>query len=177
MTLKNFTGSGIYSGQSIVEAHISHINYLQDNLRDTDVRECMIHGATPFRALMAGFREHKAETYTVILDGKPAMMFGVTPVYEHMIGKIWALGTYSIEDHSRKFLFWSKKVVDYFQKQYYQLENVVPADHTRTIDWLDFLGFTILQEPVMINGYQVLRFIRCKDDKFLIKDKEQPVKS
>lgn len=175
MTSKNFTGSGFYSGQSIIKAHISHINYLQDNLRDTDVRECIIHGATPFRALMAGFREEKAETYTVILDDKPAMMFGVTPVYDNIVGKIWALGTYAIEDHSTKFLFWSRKVVDYFQKQYYQLENVVPADHTRTIDWLTFLGFTIIEQPIMINGYQVLRFIRCKGDKILLKDKEQPV--
>ena len=175
MTSKNFMGSGVYSGQSIVEADISHINYLQDNLRDTDVRECIIHGATPFRALMAGFREEKAETYTVILDGKPAMMFGVTPVYDNIVGKIWALGTYAIEGHSTKFLFWSRKVVDYFQKQYYQLENVVPADHTRTIDWLTFLGFTIIEQPIMINGYQVLRFIRCKGDKILLKDKEQPV--
>jgi hypothetical protein len=168
-------GSGVYSGQSIVEADISHIDYLQDNLRDTDIRECIIHGATPFRALMAGFREEKAETYTVILDDKPAMMFGVTPIYEQMIGKIWALGTYSIENHSRKFLYWSRKVVDYFQNQYYQLENVVPADHARTIEWLTFLGFTIKEQPIMINGYQVLRFIRCKGDKILIKDKEQPV--
>jgi len=172
---KNFMGSGIYSGQSIVKADISHIKYLQDNLRDTDVRECMIHGATPFRALMSGIREKKAETYTAILDGKPAMMFGVAPVYEHMVAKIWALGTYKIDEHSLKFLFWSKKVVEYFQKQYYQLENVVPADHTRTIDWLQFLGFTILEEPVMLNGFKVLRFIRCKDNKYLIKDIEQPV--
>lgn len=175
MTSKNFTGSGFYSGQSIIKSHISHIKYLQDNLRDTDVRECIIHGATPFRALMAGFKEKNAETYTVILDDKPAMMFGVTPVYDNIVGKIWALGTYAIEDHSTKFLFWSRKVVDYFQKQYYQLENVVPADHIRTIDWLTFLGFTIIEQPIMINGYQVLRFIRCKGDKILLKDKEQPV--
>lgn len=168
-------GSGVYSGQSIVDADISHIKYLQDNLRDTDVRECLIHGATPFRAFMSAFREKNAETYTVLLDDKPAMMFGVVPVYEHIVAKIWALGTYDINDHSYKFLYWSKKVVEYFQHKHYQLENVVPVDHVQTIYWLKFLGFTILEEPVNLNGYKVLRFIRCKGKEILLKDKEQPV--
>ena len=175
MTSKNFTGSGFYSGQSIIKSHTSHIKYLQDNLRDTDVRECIIHGATPFRALMAGFKEKNAETYTVILDDKPAMMFGVTPVYDNIVGKIWALGTYAIEDHSTKFLFWSRKVVDYFQKQYYQLENVVPADHNHTLQWLDFIGFDIIEQPIMVNGFAVLRFVRCKGEKILVNREYSPV--
>jgi hypothetical protein len=36
---------------SIVEATYEHAEYLQDHLRSPDVRECMIHGATPWRAL------------------------------------------------------------------------------------------------------------------------------
>jgi len=177
MTSKNFMGSGIYDGYSIIEADISHINYLQNNLRDTDVRECLIHGATPFRALMAGFREDKAETYTVIIDKKPAIMFGVTPVYENIIGKIWLLGSYDIENHSRKFLKWSRKVVDYFQNKYYQLENVAPADHKRTLNWLAFLGFQVLEQPINVNGFEVLRFVRCKGEKILVNKEEQPITS
>ena len=171
---KNFMGSGIYDGYPIVEADINHIHHLQNNLRDSDVRECLIHGATPFRALMSGIREDKAETYTVLIDGEPAMMFGVNPILEHTIGKIWLLGSYEIENHSWKFLKWSRKIVDYFQKKYYQLENVVPADHAKTLEWLSFLGFQILNEPIMVNGYQVLRFVRCKGDEILVNNKEQP---
>jgi len=170
-------GSGVYDGYPIVESDLSHINHLQNNLRDSDVRECIIHGATPFRALMAGLREHNAETYTVLIDGKPAMMFGVTPICNNMIGKIWLLGSYEIENHTRKFLYWSHKITDYFQKKYYQLENVVPADHIKTLNWLEFLGFTIIERPIKINGFKVFRFVRCKGDKILLNTEEQPITS
>ena len=55
-------GEGVYDGYSIVKADSDHVHYLQNNLRDADVRECIIHGATPFRALMGGLREKNSET-------------------------------------------------------------------------------------------------------------------
>ena len=55
--LKNFMGEGVYDGFSIAKADIKSYNILQHNLRDSDVRECIIHGASPFRALMSGIRE------------------------------------------------------------------------------------------------------------------------
>ena len=171
---KNFMGEGIYDGYPIIKATIDHVNYLQNNLRDADVRECIIHGATPFRALMGGLREKNSETYTVMIDDNPSIMFGVNPIMDNTIGKIWLLGSYEIENHSWKFLKWSRKVIDYFQNKYYQLENVVPADHMKTLEWLDFLGFEILNEPLQVNGFAVLRFVRCKGDKILLNVKEQP---
>ena len=167
-------GEGIYDGYPIVKANTDHVYYLQNNLRDSDVRECIIHGSTPFRALMRGIREKQAETYTVMIDDNPSIMFGVNPIMDNTIGKIWLLGSYEIENHSWKFLKWSRKVIDYFQNQYYQLENVVPADHMKTLEWLDFLGFEILNEPLQVNGFAVLRFVRCKGNKILLNVKEQP---
>ncbi len=175
MALREFKGEGIYDGYPIVKAKVSHVDYLQNNLRDADVRECIIHGATPFRALMAGIREPNGESYTVMVDKKPALMFGCNPIYSNMIGKIWALGTYDIEKIQRKFLKWCNPVVDYYQKQYYQLENVVPADHANTLSWLDFVGFEILDPPVMINGFAVLRFVRCKGEEILVNKEYSPV--
>ena len=167
-------GSGIYNEFSVVEADINHIQYLQDNLRNTDVRECLIHGATPFRALMVGIREDQAETYTALVNGKPAFMFGTVPIYEQMIANIWMLGTYELEKYPITFMKLSKYVIDYFQKKFYQLENVVPADHIKTLNYLDFLGFHIIDQPLMINGFKVLRFYRCKDNKNIVSTNEQP---
>ena len=87
-------GEGIYDGYPIVKANTDHVHYLQNNLRDSDVRECIIHGSTPFRALMSGIREKQAETYTVMIDDKPSIMFGVAPIAEHLVGRIWLLGSY-----------------------------------------------------------------------------------
>ena len=172
-SLRNFMGEGIYDGFSIAKATSEHANILQHNLRDSDVRECIIHGASPFRALMSGIRE-KGENYTCIIDGQPICMFGVNPIMEMMIGRIWLLGSYEIEKRGRKFIRWSQSVVNYYQEQYYQLENVVPADHVKTLEWLDFLGFEILNEPLQVNGFSVLRFVRCKGNKILVNRKEQP---
>ncbi|BCV06396.1 MAG: hypothetical protein CM15mV132_210 [uncultured marine virus] len=96
MASREFNGEGIYDGYPIVKSHIKHLNYLQNNMRDADVRECMIHGATPFRALMAGIREPNSESFTVMIDGQPAFIFGCNPIIDNMMVKIWALGTYDI---------------------------------------------------------------------------------
>ena len=175
MALREFNGEGIYDGYPIVKSHIKHLNYLQNNMRDADVRECMIHGATPFRALMAGIREPNSESFTVMIDGQPAFIFGCNPILDNMIGKIWALGTYDIYKIQRKFLKWCVPVVDYFQNKYYQLENVVPADHTDTIEWLEFLGFELMTPAIKLNSFKVFRFVRCKGDKILINKEEQPI--
>ena len=175
MALREFNGEGIYDGYAVVKANIKHINYLQNNLRDSDVRECMIHGATPFRALMAGIREPNAETYVVIVNDKPAWIFGCNPILDNMIGKIWLLGTYDIYKMQRKFLRWCIPVVEYFQSKYYQLENVVPADHNKTLQWLNYTGFTIIEQPIMVNGFAVLRFVRCKGEKILVNREYSPV--
>ena len=138
-SLRNFMGEGVYDGFSIAKATSEHANILQHNLRDSDVRECIIHGASPFRALMSSIRE-KGENYTCIINSEPICMFGVNPIMQNMIGRIWLLGSYEIEKRGRKFIRWSQSVVNYYQEQYYQLENVVPADHKHTIEWLQFLG-------------------------------------
>ena len=168
-------GEGIYDGYPIVKSTIDHVNYLQNNLRDADVRECIIHGATPFRALMGGLREKNSETYTVMIDDNPSIMFGVNPIMDNTIGKIWLLGTYDIYKMQRKFLRWCVPVVEYFQNKYYQLENVVPADHNKTLQWLDYTGFTIIEQPIMVNGFAVLRFVRCKGEKILVNKEYSPV--
>ena len=159
MASRHFNGEGIYDGYAVVKANIKHINYLQNNLRDSDVRECMIHGATPFRALMAGIREPNSETYVVIVDNKPAWIFGCNPIMDNMIGKIWLLGTYDIYKMQRKFLRWCVPVVEYFQNKYYQLQTGLyslftkifsPLQRTnrKTAKPLTIIGCSIIVKPV-----------------------------
>ena len=59
--------------------------------------------------------------------------------------------------------------------KYYQLENVVPADHAKTLHWLDYIGFEVIEQPIMINGFAVLRFVRCKGEKILVNKEYSPV--
>ena len=150
----------------IVKAEVEHAGYLQHRLRPSDVRECMIHSSTPWRALHAPFRIKDAHTWTGMYKDEPVCMFGVVPFMaaEDFIGAtIWFLGSSVIDEQPRKFLKASKDMFEYISAQYDLLENVVPVDHHKTLKWLDWLGFAFAEEATVINGYSCIRFVRCDE--------------
>ena len=162
--LPSFTNNSQFGDIIVKRATATHAGKLQHFLRLTDVRECMIHGATPWRALHHPLTVKGAETYTALVNKTPICMGGVMPLIEedgYSIGSIWLLGSPAIEDHAKNFHKMVISMVDYFQTQYDLLENVVPLDHVKTVEWLARLGFMFSTEPTMINGYSVLRFVRC----------------
>lgn len=152
---------GKYGDAEIVKAKLSHAEYLQHHLRETDRRECMISNCTPWKALLYPLKTKKAETYTTIIDGNPAMMFGVVPI-DVDVARIWMLCSDKVEEKQKSFVKFSLDVVEYFQNKYYLLENIVPVEHRKTIIWLEYLGFYIHPTPFLVNGYKVFRFVRCQ---------------
>lgn len=153
---------GKYADAEIVKAKLSHAEYLQHHLRETDRRECQISNCTPWRALLYPLKAKKAETYTTLIDGLPVMMFGVVPIDGFNVGRIWMLCSDKVEDKQKSFVKFSYDVVEHFQNKYYLLENIVPIEHTKTIKWLEYLGFFIHRKPFLINEYKVFRFVRCQ---------------
>lgn len=151
----------------IVKATLEHAGYLQHHLRDSDIRECMVHGATPWRALHVPLSSKHAETWTGIYKDEPVCMFGVYP-FENTAnltsGYIWLLGSEVLNQEHRKFLRVSKQMSDWLCSQYDWVENLVPIEHERTIKWLDWLGYEFSNQPTVINGYHCLRFVRCQPD-------------
>lgn len=150
----------------IVEATVEHAGYLQHHLRSSDVRECMIHSSTPWRALHAPLRLKYANTWTGLYKDKPVCMFGIVPFIESddfTGGTIWLLGTDDIDKNAKKFLKTSKLFCDWASARYDLLENVVPIDHDRTLKWLDWLGFVFAEEATIINGFACVRFVRCDE--------------
>lgn len=148
----------------IIRSTLDHASYLQHHLRQTDVRECMIHGSTPWRALHTPLTVKNAETWTGIYQEVPVCMFGTVPLVEDndmRTALIWMLGTDTLNQKWRKFLRLSRPVSEYLIEGYDLVENVVPIDHTRTIQWLSWLGFIFGDTPTMINGFECVRFVRC----------------
>ena len=148
----------------IIKSTLDHASYLQHHLRHTDVRECMIHGSTPWRALHTPLSIKTAKTWTGIYQEIPVCMFGTVPlVEEHDIktALIWMLGTNTLNKEWRKFLRLSRSVSEYLVEGYDLVENVVPIDHTKTIQWLSWLGFAFGDMPTMVNGFECVRFVRC----------------
>tara|TARA_R100001510_G_C7651328_1_gene208990 strand:+ start:2131 stop:2643 length:513 start_codon:yes stop_codon:yes gene_type:complete len=155
---------GKYGNGEIVKAKLSHAEYLQHHLRETDRRECLIANCTPWRALLYPLKSKSAETYTTLIDDVPAMMFGVVPIDQYNVGRIWMLCSDQVEEHQKSFVKFSYNIVEYFQNKYYLLENIVPVEHTKTIKWLEYLGFFIHRKPFLINEYKVYRFVRCQSE-------------
>ena len=161
-----FTGEGDYGIAKIVKSKPSHAEKLQHNLRYTDVRECMIAGVSPWRALMQCFQLDTAETYTTMLNNEPVMMFGVAKEHD-LVGRIWMLCSPKVEKYPLTFLKLSPSIVDYFQEQYFLLENVCPVEHYKTLTWLKYLGFCLLPTPIISNGHEVIRFVRCQSEYYM----------
>lgn len=163
----NFTDNVFHSDGDvqIVTSTSEHAAYLQHHLRDDDITECELHGVTPWKALHHSLYQKDAETWTGIYKGVPAAMFGVVPT-EHQSdlysGTIWMLGTDVLSQEYRKFLRLSKQVVEYLNNSYDVLDNVVPIKHTKTIQWLAWLGFVFMDTNIVhINGHDCVRFVRC----------------
>ena len=51
----------------IVYSEYKDAEYLKDHLRPTDIRECQIHGITPYRALNIPFKEDQGVNHPVSL--------------------------------------------------------------------------------------------------------------
>lgn len=148
----------------ITKATSDHAKYLQDHLRLTDVRECMIHSATPWRALHYPLQRKDAITWTGIYKDVPVCMFGVVPISTEdgfKSGSIWLLGTDTLEKEAKKFLRISRQMFEYIEADWDVLENVVPIDHQKTLNWLNWLGFLFGEDVVKINGFACVRFVRC----------------
>ena len=153
-----------YGPLKVKRATATHAGKLQHHLRVTDLRECMIHGATPWRALHYPLTVEGASTYSIMLDRTPICMGGIVPIdvaSETRIASIWMLGSNLIEEHPKNFHKAIKDLLNMYQLEWDILENVVPLDHSRTIRWLDSLGFHFAVNPTVVNGFTVLRFVRC----------------
>ena len=153
--------------KKIVRATSEHAAYLQHHLREEDVIECKMHGATPWWALHSPLAKPDAETWTGIYKDVPMCMFGTSPISRYddfTIGTVWMLGTEAVSTEYRTFLRLSRIVADYLCTRYDIVENVVPIEHHKTIMWLAWLGFTFNEIPIEIGGVECVRFVRCAAD-------------
>lgn len=166
MDFPNYIGGSVHveGDYSIVYSTPSHAEYIAKYMRIEDVRECVIHGFTPWRALNLPLTYHQCENYTLLYKDTPLMMGGIVENYDVVdirMGTIWMLGTYDIRKHIKPFMKISKPMIEYLMLAYDAVENVVPLDHMRTISYLARLGFVFSDEPIIVNGFPCVRFVRC----------------
>lgn len=123
---------------------------LAPRLRQADIDEVKAaSGLDPETALILS-HQVSSECFTVFGGCNQIAMFGVKQEDNPSIGRIWMLGSDEIHDHRFGFLRRSKAWVDHLQDRYPILYNYIDARNTVHIRWLQWLGFSFINE---VHGY------------------------
>lgn len=135
------------SAIEIIDALPEHAEYVAAHLREADIIE--LHASTP-RAPAAAVRESYRWadwTKVVLVDGVPAVLYGVSPTTVYDVGSPWMLATDAIQKIQRYFIRGSRTEVERMKREYKMLFNRVHRDNTVSINWLRWLGFTVDTVP------------------------------
>jgi len=165
MDLNNYINRDIVASLrniSLARSKISDVMPISQSMRLPDIRECAIFGHDPFSSLMEAVIQNPNETYTILINNKPVAMCGTNPYPEdEFTASVWMLGTKDIDRNYIIFLRGAKECINILQGEYKNIENVVPVDHKKTIQWLKWCGFNFEEKIENYYGYDFFRFNRC----------------
>ena len=120
--------------------------YLSEHLRKEDIQEIKaVVGNLPL--LLSLLIGHKLSAVPLVIcdaESKPVAMLGVVP--NGLIGFIWMVGTDDLKKISLSFLRNSKDVCDVLKGKHQILHNYVDKRNKLHINWLKWMGFTIINE-------------------------------
>jgi hypothetical protein len=130
----------------VVQADARHIPEMAPHLRQADLKELKASGSTPVAGLSHSL-ETSSKAFSVLLDGEPIAMFGVSPMDSQgvLVGALWLMGTPGIEQIRYQFLRESKQWLAEIADGYDFLANYVHEDNHLHIRWLRWLGAAMLR--------------------------------
>lgn len=111
------------------------------HLRWEDEEECAAGGFTPAEGVLDSIRR-STEAYTVEVDGEVLCYWGLRE--DCIIGgraSVWMLSTPVMDKHPRFAARESMMLVDSLLTTHYHLSAFVDTEYTRSIRWLEWLGF------------------------------------
>jgi hypothetical protein len=140
----------------------AHVKYLVFNLRDADRAELKALGVqSPSKEMKKAILQ--GPTYTACLHDKPMAIFGTVAAQEGF-GSIWMVGTDDIAKYPLRTLRLSKVVLQGLMEPYDMVGNMVFAENTVHVKWIDWLGFTFIQETTYgPNNDLFYEFAKIKD--------------
>jgi len=149
----------------VVNATWEHIEPIASNMREADVIEVWLSShRTPHQAMKEAF-EVSVKAWTIMEDGVPIGMFGVSSVSVlGTTGIPWLLGTDGMLKIKRQFVRESAKYLRASHKLYPRLANFVHANNAESLRWLMWLGFDF-SGPVKAgpDGAEFYKFERVSD--------------
>ena len=139
----------------IVTASTEHLLPIATSMRDIDKREVWaMNRQSPYEALASSL-EDSQRAWTALVDGAPAMMWGVALAGcpSSNMGTPWLLSTTVLEQPAivAPFLRLSRSYVEKLQQGFSLLSNYVHAENHISKNWLQWCGFTVESKPELFN--------------------------
>lgn len=133
---------------SIIPAQAIHVRRVARLMRRADRDEVFAaSGKSPVQSLAYSLRK-SSSAWTVLIDGKPEVIFGVADLNVLAgIAAPWLLGTDAIKRNRRAFLRGSVEWRGQLLARYGVLKNLVDDRNAVSKRWLKWLGFE-LSSPV-----------------------------
>ena len=128
----------------------SDCDYIADNIRKADQRECDLWELHPKDSMSMGFRYSLQPLTVVDRNGNPAAMFGVTQTDAPGFDKnsdatIWLLGTDELftfpVEIVRQSSMWIDHICRPLAAKHGHVGNWVDERNTKHVDWLIWVGF------------------------------------
>jgi RimJ/RimL family protein N-acetyltransferase len=126
------------------------IEHIAENMREGDREEC--YATTGHRRYLDALRISVLASDSCVMAvsayGEPVALIGVTTVsFLYNIGCPWMLGTPNADRYKRAFIDAGRTYTQYMLGEYSTLANHVDARNTKSVAWLQRLGFSI-EKPV-----------------------------
>lgn len=131
-----------------------HINELAVTMQQEDIKSiAALTGMSPLQGSLKSV-ENSLESTAYILDGKVAAISGLSKTsWLSEWACPWLLCSDVIRQHPKVFLRETKRQTYEWLERHLILRNFVHVDHSRSIRWLEWLGFTIYPaKPIGVNG-------------------------
>lgn len=134
----------------------------QLKLRKMDAIEAeAVTGLPPIQSLFFAIK-CSSEVHVIDYNGDIIGVFGVAPGVGGR-GVPWLLATEALDKVQYRFARQSIDVIRYWLDTYPQLVNFVAKENAPSIKWLEWLGFTILEDIVVFNGVPFRQFYLNKE--------------
>lgn len=130
---------------AIVPATQEHVAQMLPHVRQADRNEVMASAGRTVEDLLGRSVEQAELAWAGLVNDKVACIFGVTGAsIISETGFPWMIGTGLIEKHAKAFLRRNRPIVATMLARYPYLKNYVDARNAKAIEWLRWLGFTLL---------------------------------
>lgn len=146
---------------TFVAASQSHVQAMEGRWRQADIDEVSAaSGLTPAEAIREGIGISRV-AYTVLFDGVPVAVFGVSGCLLGGGGAPWMIGTSDLDRHPYAMVKAARPVVKQLREWFAPLANWVDARNTHAIAWLKVMGFTVadIATPHGLEGLPFYLFV------------------